>query len=91
MTHVKQSYKMQYFLFGKYYYLQMHRHQGYLGIVGSTPSPLVVLGDDPYIDMVTKSLINLFECYNEQSHEYGKPNNMLSVKLHTCLWFVPGP
>eukprot|EP00978_Attheya_sp_CCMP212_P036645 scaffold167874_cov68-Attheya_sp.AAC.4 len=40
---------------------------GYLGIVGSTTSPLVVLGDDPYIAMV-QSLINLFECYNEQSH-----------------------
>eukprot|EP00978_Attheya_sp_CCMP212_P022413 scaffold66908_cov47-Attheya_sp.AAC.1 len=47
--------------------------------------PLVV-GDDPYTAMV-RSLLYLFDCYDEDSGEYRKPN-LTRLELHTHLWFV---
>eukprot|EP00978_Attheya_sp_CCMP212_P046710 scaffold406479_cov86-Attheya_sp.AAC.1 len=47
--------------------------------------PLVV-GNDPYTVMV-RSFLHLFDCYDEDSGEYRKPN-LTQVELHTCLWFV---
>jgi hypothetical protein len=52
------------------------------GIMGSP----VVAGDDPYTAMI-RSLLYLFDCYDEDSGEYQKPN-LTRVELHTRLWFV---
>eukprot|EP00978_Attheya_sp_CCMP212_P019383 scaffold54306_cov38-Attheya_sp.AAC.3 len=46
----------------------------------------VVVGDDPFTAMVC-NLLYLFDCYDEDSGEYRKPN-LTWVELHTCLWFV---
>ena len=46
----------------------------------------MVAGDDAYTAMV-RNLLYLFDCYDEDSGEYRKPN-LTRVELHTRLWFV---
>ena len=64
--------------------------EGRLAICCRTPGGLMelplVVGDDPYTAMV-RSLLYLFDCYDEDSGEYREPN-LARVDLHTCLWFV---
>eukprot|EP00978_Attheya_sp_CCMP212_P008183 scaffold19111_cov30-Attheya_sp.AAC.2 len=56
-----------------------------LAIQCRTPGGLLglslVVGDDPYTAMVW-SLLYLFDCYDEDSGEYRKPN-LTRVELHT--------
>ena len=46
----------------------------------------MVADDDAYTAMV-HNLLYLFDCYDEDSGEYRKPN-LTRVELHTRLWFV---
>eukprot|EP00978_Attheya_sp_CCMP212_P026950 scaffold89639_cov48-Attheya_sp.AAC.2 len=48
---------------------------------------LPVVVDDDLYTVMTRNLLYLFDCYDEDSGEYRKPN-LTRVELHTRLWFV---
>ena len=53
------------------------------GVLSELP---MVADDDAHTAMV-RNLLYLFDCYDEDSGEYRKPN-LTRVELHTRLWFV---